>query len=568
MFAIVFFISILLTSWNAPSVQAIYDPLSVPNNKYGIHVADVNDIRDTTALINSTNGDWGYVTVVIEDKDRNQGKWQEIFNLMRRKHLIPILRLATHPEGDSWKIPTKDDADKWVAFLNSLNWPIQNRYITLFNEPNHSQEWGYTIDPEGYADIAYTYATKFKKASPDFFILPGGLDMSASTDGEALNAKDYLKRMVESKPELFDIIDGWTSHSYPNPAFSASPYATGKGTIQSFMWEIAYLKTLGVKKELPIFITETGWTHNQGKYSRGSLSPETVGDYLIIASQSIWQHKQIVAITPFVFSYQGAPFDHFSWKKLNSSEFYPQYADYQRITKVKGEPLQYEAYTFKNPLIPDQLVTSSTYTLTAEITNKGQGILDAQGYELSIDGLTDAFQYVIDPLPTLEPGETGLISIHLKTPAEEKAYDISVTLRHNRKDIVIEKKTLSLIPPPNIAMTMQFGWKKTASPKGVKILIYDSLDQLLHKFTDLSVENNTLTITGLHNMIPGRAYRIVVVAPYYLPRQQLVTLGDSTTTISIRRFFPFDLNNDGALTFFDVLFLFITKPLDVIGRCF
>src|SRR3989339_1270410 len=106
---------LLFLSFFPQSVHAIYDPLSVSNNKYGIHIAELTDLTDAANLVNSSGGDWGYVTLVIQDGDRNQSKWQELFNEMRRLHLIPILRLATHPEGDSWKIPQKEDAKRWAS---------------------------------------------------------------------------------------------------------------------------------------------------------------------------------------------------------------------------------------------------------------------------------------------------------------------------------------------------------------------------------------------------------------------------------------------------------------------
>ena len=86
--------SILYTS----QVSAITDPLSVPNNKFGIHIISASpDESSPAAKLVNTNGDWGYITVLIESKDRNQGKWQEFFNDLRRRHLIPIVRLATEP---------------------------------------------------------------------------------------------------------------------------------------------------------------------------------------------------------------------------------------------------------------------------------------------------------------------------------------------------------------------------------------------------------------------------------------------------------------------------------------
>ena len=63
------FICILLLSATLNQVKAVYDPLGVPNNRYGIHIADLNDISDVAPLVNSNGGDWGYVTLVASDND-------------------------------------------------------------------------------------------------------------------------------------------------------------------------------------------------------------------------------------------------------------------------------------------------------------------------------------------------------------------------------------------------------------------------------------------------------------------------------------------------------------------
>src|SRR3989338_5990805 len=88
---------------------AVYDPLSVPNNKFGIHVADPNDISNVTELVNSSQGDWGYVTLVIPENERKSDVWQPVFNRMKKDHIIPIVRLATRVEGGSWGKHTLTD---------------------------------------------------------------------------------------------------------------------------------------------------------------------------------------------------------------------------------------------------------------------------------------------------------------------------------------------------------------------------------------------------------------------------------------------------------------------------
>lgn len=332
--ALLIFVFSLIVLALPAGTQAIYDPFSVPNNKFGIHVADPNDISKVKDLVNSSSGDWGYVTLVIPDNERKIDVWQPVFNRMKKEHLIPIVRLATHVEGSVWVKPSLSDINVWTDFLNALPWPTKNRYVILFNEPNHAKEWGGEISPNEYADVLVTYAQALKQASEDFFILPAGLDASAPNSKDTMDEELFLRWMIARQPRLAEAIDGWTSHSYPNPGFSGSPYAAGRGTIRTFEWELNVLGGLGIEKKLPVFITETGWAHS-------SLTPDKVSEYLTIASQTVWNHPQIAAVTPFLFNYQDSLFSMFSWLHLVTREPYSFYRSYQQIAKVRGVPETY-----------------------------------------------------------------------------------------------------------------------------------------------------------------------------------------------------------------------------------
>ena len=193
---------------------------------------------------------------------------------------------------------------------------------------------GQDYRPERVCTLLVSYAQLLKRASEDFFVLPAGLDVSASSDGRSLDAAVFIQRMLNAEPALFDHLDGWTSHSYPNPAFSGSVFAVGRGTLRSFLWEREYLKQLGVTKKLPVFITETGWVHREGvQTNSGLLSSDQVGANFLLAAAQVWTDPDIVAITPFVLNYQGLPFDHFSWKKLGSQGVLPAV---RRISTNRG----------------------------------------------------------------------------------------------------------------------------------------------------------------------------------------------------------------------------------------
>ena len=323
----------------AKIVNAIVDPLAVNNNKYGIHIIDENDLATASDLVNST-GDWGYITMVITDYDRSVEKWQRIFDRMRNLHLIPIIRIATHPIGDSWAKPKIEDAKSWADFLGNLYWVTKNRYIILFNEPNHSAEWGKSLNPTEYAQILKIYSINLKQNSTDFFILPAGLDASAPNSSSTMDEVDFLREMVFSQPDILSHIDGWTSHSYPNPGFSGKVTDSGRGTLRTYLWELEILKSFGLKTPLPVFITETGWAHQEGLVSNKSYySADIIANFIQKAAQNIWNDRQIVAITPFILNYQSYPFANFSWQKPNENTFYPFFDTYKALAKMSGNPV-------------------------------------------------------------------------------------------------------------------------------------------------------------------------------------------------------------------------------------
>jgi hypothetical protein len=183
----------------------IFLPLSnilaaAPNNKFGISMAQPNTEQFTQVkeLVNSNNGDWGYVTLIIQENDRDVGKWQDIFNRLRQDHLIPIIRLATQPVGENWRRPEVKDSQSWVDFLDSLNWVVKKRYVVLFNEPNHGSEWGGEVDEKSYAEVTAEFAKKLKEKNKDFFIMLSGFDASAPSWMPGMQDEEiFLRKIIQ-----------------------------------------------------------------------------------------------------------------------------------------------------------------------------------------------------------------------------------------------------------------------------------------------------------------------------------------------------------------------------------
>ena len=112
------------------------DPLWKNNNKFGLYIyaenKDYFNIADE--LVNSKGGDWGYVLIPYNVKDTDYTKWNNAFEKMRSKHLIPIIQL--------WDVDTDDyeeQTHKAAEFLDGFIWPIKYRYISVYNEPNDAK---------------------------------------------------------------------------------------------------------------------------------------------------------------------------------------------------------------------------------------------------------------------------------------------------------------------------------------------------------------------------------------------------------------------------------------------
>lgn len=311
---------------------AIENPLSVSNNKVGIHILFPQELEKAAALVNSSGGDWGYVVIPIQAGDKDLVKWQNFMDQARKFHLIPIIRLAS--EGDYfntkvWRKPTNADVLDFANFLNSLSWPIKNRYVIVYNEVNRGNEWGGSPNPKEYADIlSYTIAS-FKHLSNDFFIISAGMDNAAATTPISMNEYDFLTQVQTSNPGIFSQIDGMASHSYPNPAFSQPPTYLSKTSIVSFLYEKNLLQGFA-NKDLPVFITETGWAQDV-------VGQDTAAHYLSTAFQTVWNTDSVVAITPFLLQAGSGPFTPFSFFDSSGKEN-TVYTTLHDLPKVKGTP--------------------------------------------------------------------------------------------------------------------------------------------------------------------------------------------------------------------------------------
>ena len=311
------------------------------NNKFGLYIyAEERRFFDLAEeLVNSNGGKWGYVLIPYNVKDRDLRKWERVFITLRSKKLIPIIQLYD-VDVEHYEAQTTGA----VGFLNRFVWPIKNRYISVYNEPNDARFWKGEVNPEKYAEVLDFTITAFRNENPNFFMINGAFNVSAPTSLPTyIDSFVYMRRMDEAVPGIFERLDGWASHSYPQPNFSGPPLATGRWSIRAYENELNYLKNeLNVEKELPVFITETGWAHAEGeRYNYSFLPASKVAEYTQTAYEEVWlKDNRVWAVTPFTIWYN-PPFDHFSWINRDG-EPYEHFEAVKSMEKVEGNPAKLE----------------------------------------------------------------------------------------------------------------------------------------------------------------------------------------------------------------------------------
>jgi len=272
----------------------------------GVHLLHPYEVKSVRRIFEDEV--WRYLTIPLTLEDtKDWTTWQNFFDEAARQKLIPIIRLATRYDAklDAWQIPNRKEITSLVAFLSSLAWHQNEKFVIVFNEVNHAKEWGGKIDPLTYTQTLKFTSNWLHSEGFNYQVLPAAMDLAASNSRETMEAFNYLERMQQVDSEIFDYIDYWNSHSYPNPGFSSSPERLGKNSLRGFIYELNYLKNK-TGRDFKVFISETGWASSY-------LTNYYLDKYYLYALQHIWSDDRVKAVTPFVMKGSPGPFASFSF---------------------------------------------------------------------------------------------------------------------------------------------------------------------------------------------------------------------------------------------------------------
>ena len=352
-------------------------PIEMSANKRGVHLL-LEDGRshwpasrweEHLVAAQAAIGEWGYVTQLVQLDDLDLEKWQYFMDLCAELHLIPILRLATTHDKDNgwWDMPPADrngrsyqhTARQYARFISALDWPTDEHYILVGNEPNHGDEWAGKPNPAAYARFLMDVASVVHESDPNARIFNAGLDAYTPHTGSQpfhnglwyLDSETFMDEMIAAYPNVFDYIDGWASHPYPLGPFAAPPWQqtyqidwmndahnpahqepakeiNNRG-VNGYEWELWKLNTYGVEA-LPVFITETGWRHMAEGYPQTDLA----GVYLDLAlrgNKGRYSHltsenwtpwltdARVYVVTPFALDGHADEWHHTSWLTLDEN---------------------------------------------------------------------------------------------------------------------------------------------------------------------------------------------------------------------------------------------------------
>ncbi|HSX18933.1 MAG TPA: hypothetical protein VLE91_02230, partial [Candidatus Saccharimonadales bacterium] len=335
-----------------------------------------------------------------------------------------IVRIATAFDSQGyWQHPTDEDAKAWADFFAKLYFPTKNKYIQVYNEVNRAAEWGGKVDASDYAKELDKTINALKAKNSDFFVLEAPLDLALGDSSSSVEAGKFFDQMDAAVPGIFSRLDGWASHSYPNPGFSASPVKSGRTGIDGYKWELEQISAKSGNKDLPVFITETGW-------SRAALSEETVASYYKEAFGGVWGDKRVVAVTPFIFDFSGGPFENFSFRndpKVQGAKYYSQYQAIANLPKAAGAPVRSDTAEMIKIYLPKYVIAGSENVGQMIVKNTGNYIWSRDDLAIASEVPSVNFLGIQTNKEKVIPGDTVVVSFKF-SPQARGVYDFNPTL--------------------------------------------------------------------------------------------------------------------------------------------
>ncbi|MBS1123345.1 MAG: hypothetical protein H6Q90_5573 [Deltaproteobacteria bacterium] len=328
----------------APSPDA-FDPLAPPPSRFGIGLVAVGTPLEWDRA-SELVGPGGWIKLIFAGitpaMHEAPPEWQQAITEVYARDLIPVIRFGPDFGDRNVRKQSNDGAhhhyealaSAYAAVVGSLprrpSWPL---VVELHNEPDLCYEWA--CDPGdvparagvqagwlGYEDAAAEYAAFVRDTSAALhalgdhrvIVLNGGLApggaRACECGGEGfvggITSLDFLRAMQTAVPEIWNSLDGFASHAYPASGEGFGFFPSYDQAKTGLYYDRRELAVIG--RDLPVYVTETGWTTDQG--ARGSR--EDIAAWTRDAYTNDWLvMPEVRAVMPFILA--SPDWNSFAW---------------------------------------------------------------------------------------------------------------------------------------------------------------------------------------------------------------------------------------------------------------
>ena len=167
---------------------------------------------------------------------------------------------------------------------------------------------------------------------------------------------------------------------------------------------------------------------------------------------------------------------------------------------------------------------------------------------------------MISDIEDIKPFEEKEIKFKIETKETLGKQKVRFILQKNDKKILESKDwQFEILPLPSLKFeTKFFPWGKGRGDN-YEIQIFDIDNRLVFKKKNLVVSQGIGRLENIQNITLNDLYRIVLLKPYHLPRQEFVVFKKDNNIIKFSSLLPFDTNKDGKFTWDDIIYLFFHK---------
>lgn len=548
--------------------QDVQAQSQLPRCKAGVHLISPSDedYVEAAQLLHANNGAYCWMTVVFREDELSVDNIQRIHNLAREHKFQILHRIEKGFDAQgNWHMPTEETVQKFIDVLSEVKTYGKDIYVVLGNEPTHAAMCG-GCTPENFAQWSMKGIQMLHDAEKnmdiDIHVAMAGHDV-ASPQAPSLGLYDagvFMDRMFTAEPDLLCKVDMWVSHSYPR-SFVGSALSGGRLSPRGYDWELSFAESKARPeckdhvRELPVFISETG-------YKSGSTGvtyeQAQTGTQQIVSFYE--NDPRVHMYTFFVYRACGEPFESFALagcdlSSLNGSgqalrDALKTYGDIRHIRKARTVVV-----------CPEELVENMDIECQISVTNLGTDIwADIGGdYGLSLIGVPES-EDAVSPrfsftrFRGVHPGENLDATLTYNPGLTKGTHDLTIGLvKKGRLLLGLANWNVETFEAPSLDIIVENIFGRGVQSPLAQVQIFDQKDDIVYR-TEKMIVGGFSEIGSIPGVNFGLCYRVVLLVDGSLPVQkECVQFEKGNNTVEMPRLLGIDRNNDGKLSFADVV---------------